>query len=184
MVPIWPVAAGLVALRHDEVDAGLDVALGMLSGTGARLADPRRRRRPCPASAARRVHHQGGRRARAMSSCGPARSAEKIIPAPASPTGPREDGSPSGMRDVVTARMSATSATCSGGMRPHGLDRQAALVGTLVASGHDQVDAVRAVAYLGLDPVEVDLELLGAVRSGSQHPSPALVTAATTSGSG
>ena len=77
------------------------------------------------------------------------------------------------LRDVVTAEDVGDERDVLGrDEATHGLDRQAALVGALVASGHDQVDAVRAVADLGLDPVEVDLELLGAVRSGAQHAHP------------
>jgi hypothetical protein len=51
--------------------------------------------------------------------------------------------------------------------------REPALVGARVLRGHDQVDAVGAVADLVLDPREVDLELLLRVRDGAEHAEPA-----------
>ena len=70
-----------------------------------------------------------------------------------------------------------------GGDHRHELrHRHAAVVGAGVLGGHDQVDAVRAVADLGLDPVEVDLELRSLWPAAPSTPiPPAFETATTTS---
>ena len=166
------VPAGLAALGDDHVDAGVDVALGVLGGARQRADraaflldafDHVRRRRAEGVDEQHRFARQRDLELRVG-----AAGREGCCLAAADQTATTGVGRQLG--DAVAVEDVVDELTVAGGdhvlQRRH---REPALVGAGVLGGHDQVDAVRAIADLGLDPVEVDLELAITVAGGAEH---------------
>jgi WS/DGAT/MGAT family acyltransferase len=177
------VAAALGALGDDDVDAGLLV----LEGAGRRAAQ----RGDQAAGLVDLVDHVGGRRAERVGDQlhlrvlerdvdlrrgGGRRPAEQLHRALSSPSGQLGHA-------VVGEQLGGELAVL---LRDHLRALlellRVELAHALVLAGDDDVDAVGLVADVLVDPVELDLELLGLKPTAPSTPKPpALLTAATTS---
>jgi len=171
------VAARLVPLGDDDVDAGLDVALGVhgLAREGAdetalllHPVDQELRGRPegvghegravGEGDVELRTRRRGRERRGATRRAADAAPLERVVVR-------RE------LRHLVAAQDVLDELLVLGwDQAADVVERVPALLVARVLGGDDQVDAVGPVAHLLLDPGEVDLELLGGVSHGPQHP--------------
>ncbi len=169
------VAAGLGALGDDQVDARGLVALGVLRASRERTDQPAFLLHPVDQELRRRaecVGDEGGPVGQRDLELWSGRvGAERRVAVVARDRGPRSGVVVDGQFGHLVAGENVVDElpVRVGDEGPDVVERVAPTLVAGVLGRHDQVDAVRPVADLRLDPGEVDLQLLGRVGDRAEH---------------